>query len=240
MKCESLILTCLLSVTNGFHMTLTEYPSSSVEMNSHQDIAWKTEVHLDLITVNINRNGKMIKTLAQTNQEATKYTWIVSNIQLGDGYNIRVIGKSNINGTSYVDSPPFTIKQSMSTIIITIIIVVIVILICIGVCLGQRRNRYRQSIQPQSGWPVPYGTAVPVNPTVGSQYPSAVYAEQSRGSNMGSIATGFAGGMIFDRILESGGGHHSHNDSNGFFSNDGGIDDSTTDFSCGGDDGGFS
>ena len=95
-------------------ITMTEYPSETVERGSVQPLAWKTpsNVTLQSVRVDLYQSNQLKKTLSTTNTDARTFHWQVSqNAKLGEGYLIRVTGVSVQGKTAWANTPYFSITE---------------------------------------------------------------------------------------------------------------------------------
>ena len=235
-------------------IVLTKYPPSKVNVGSSQIISWTSPIKLDAVSIDLYQKGQFKQNLGNTNQNLNNFKWDVGyNSDLGDSYLIKVTGKSNINGTAWVNTPTFSIVlddlSAGNISIITIVGIIFILLLCVCCNFSKRKRVKGQLNVPfnQQSIPVAQPTAATYPPNMIHQptaatYPPTIVVEPQRqgysGSSVaGAAAGGFVTGMIVDEIVHSSGHHHHHNHNSdfgggGFFgdNNSGGGGDSSYGF----------
>lgn len=222
-----LIFTLYSCESNG--IVLTQYPPSKVDIGSSQIISWKSPVVLDSVSIDLYQRSQFKQNLGQTNQNLNNFKWNVSpHSDLGDSYFIKITGKSNINGTAWVNTPTFSIvlngMTSGTISIITIVSIIGILVLC--VCCNTNNKKYSRLgnlNQPFVDNNIPvaratngtYPTAVVHQPSAATYPPTVVVQPETRGysgsSVAGAAAGGFAAGVIVDEMIHSGRHHHHHN-----------------------------
>ena len=215
-----LIFTLYRCESNG--IILTQYPPSKVDIGSSQIISWKSPVVLDSVSIDLYQRSQFKQNLGQTNQNLNNFRWDVSShAELGDSYFIKITGKSNINGTAWVNTPTFSIViNGMTTGTISLITIVSIIgILFLCVCCNTNNKKYPRSPtlnQPFVANNIP--VAQPTNgtyPAAATYPPTVVVQPQTRGysgsSVAGAAAGGFVAGIITDEIVHDNGHHHHHN-----------------------------
>ena len=217
------IIGLIIQSVHSLGITLTQYPSSTVYLESDQIISWKSPIHLDQVTIDLYQHSNKLQTLGQTNQQVSQFKWHVSDESaLGGDFFVRVTGISNMNGTAWVNSPAFSIalnhSQRVGMYVILGIFALLVILGCLY-CSRKKQYRHVEYTSPfvsntVAGMPPSVCVPPPMNPVANTPvvHATPIYTGgnngYSRSTVAGAAAAGVMGGIILDEAMHSGRHHH--------------------------------